>query len=82
MRCEGWRRYGGAFTLGPVKWVQCEEDAIAVLKVQQGEVQKIPSCVKCWNEAKENSIKILSADIIAPNAPLTGAAAGGKDEYR
>lgn len=72
MRCEGWRRYGGAFTLGPVKWVRCEEDAIVVLEVQQGEVQKIPSCVKCWNEAKENGIKILSADIIAPNAKLAG----------
>lgn len=28
MRCEGYVRKGGVFTFGPVKWVQCENEAV------------------------------------------------------
>jgi len=59
MQCEGWRRTGGAFTLGPVKWEQCTNDAIVTIEVtQDGKTEKMPACLKCWNEAIETGIKI------------------------
>lgn len=67
-RCEGWQRYGGAFTLGPVKWEQCKETATVMLKLKQdGKVQTLPGCVTCWNEAIEKGIQILEARPITPN---------------
>lgn len=55
LRCEGHRRYGGAFTLGPVKWVQCENDACVMITVTQGgETQTLPACIDCWWEAIGN----------------------------
>lgn len=61
-RCEGWRRYGGVFTFGPVKWVQCKERGIVSLTVKQdGKTQTLPSCKTCWNEAIEKGIKITKA---------------------
>ena len=61
-RCEGWRRRGGAFTLGPVVWKQCESDAIVLLEVtQDNKTEKQPSCKSCWLEAIENNITIESA---------------------
>ena len=62
MRCEGWRRTGGAFTLGKPVWSQCENDAIVMLEVEQEKTEKMPSCLECWNEAKEKGIKVLSAE--------------------
>ncbi len=59
IRCDGWRRRGGAFTFGPVKWEQCENDAVVILKIrQQGEVKESPCCMECWNESIENADKI------------------------
>lgn len=58
-RCEGWRRYGGAFSLGPVKWEQCKEDAIVMLTVvQDGKTEKLPACKTCWKECIEKNIRI------------------------
>lgn len=55
MRCEGMRRHGGAFTLGPVTWEQCKEDATVMLVVVQGkEETTVPSCMACWEEGIEN----------------------------
>lgn len=65
IQCEGYRRYGGAFTLGPVRWAQCKEKAIVMLEVlQDGEVLKQPSCKKCWEESIEYGIKITNAEPI------------------
>jgi len=66
-RCEGWRRHGGAFTFGPVKWVQCPESATVMLTVKQaGEKQKLPACPKCWQEARNTKgIVVLDAEPIA-----------------
>lgn len=61
MRCEGWRRHGGVFTLGPVRWTQCEKDAVVILRVKQEKISKQPACLGCWNEGVERGIKILSA---------------------
>lgn len=62
-RCEGWRRRGGVFTLGPVTWEQCENDATVMLTVQQAKkVERMPACVVCWNEAMERCIKILAVE--------------------
>jgi hypothetical protein len=59
MRCEVWRRYGGAFTFGPVRWEQCKNDAIVSLTVQQdGQPKTCPVCMKCWREAISNEIEI------------------------
>ena len=61
-RCEGWRRYGGAFSFGKPRWVQCEMAAVVTLRVKQDNViSDQPACLKCWNEAKENKIPIISA---------------------
>ena len=62
MRCEGWRRYGGAFTLGPPEWVQCENDAIVLLTVQQEKVETLPSCSDCWKEGIKRGITILKVE--------------------
>ena len=62
MRCEGYRRYGGAFTFGPVIWRQCENEALVVLETDQdGETQQFPACAICWNESLEAGILIISA---------------------
>ena len=61
LRCEGYRRYRGAFAFGPVKWVQCEESALVVLKVKQDdEVKSFPACMECWGESQNSGI-VLSA---------------------
>lgn len=62
VQCEGWRRHGGAFTLGPIQWKQCPSRALVVLKVIQddGETDQ-PSCLSCWNEALTHRIEILEA---------------------
>ena len=52
MRCEGYRRTGGAFTLGPVKWEQCKNDAVVMMEFKHdGEVQTLPACRECLGEA-------------------------------
>jgi hypothetical protein len=62
-RCEGWRRYGGAFSLGPAHWEQCELPAIVKLTVRQdGKTATMPACKKCWQECLDNKIKILKAE--------------------
>jgi hypothetical protein len=58
-QCEGWRRYGGAFSLGPTKWKQCTENAIVMLTVKQEKEEELPACNMCWKEAIEKEIKIL-----------------------
>lgn len=68
-RCEGMRRYGGAFSLGPVTWTQCENDATVLLRLKQkdGPVEEMPACMDCWKEAQDPqwNIKILSAKPIS-----------------
>ena len=61
MQCEGWRRNGGAFTLGPITWKQCENEAIVMLTVKQEKVEDLPSCMECWLEAIEKNIGIIKA---------------------
>jgi hypothetical protein len=66
VRCEGWTRTGGAFTLGAAVWSQCFNNAVVILEVEQTEngktvVTKQPACIDCWKEAKKWPIKILSA---------------------
>lgn len=65
-RCEGFRRYGGAFTLGPVKWEQCKNDATVMLKLAQDNepAKDFPACNECWQEALENKITILKSSPI------------------
>lgn len=68
MRCEGWRRNGGAFTLGPVTWSQCENEAIVELTVEQeGKAETLPGCAVCWQEAIDSGIKIIKV------VPIMGA---------
>lgn len=63
VRCEGWSRTGGAFTLGPVKWEQCKSDAIVNLKFKQGNepVKTLPACKACWEECFKNGIEIITS---------------------
>ncbi len=71
-RCEGFRRYGGAFTLGPVRWEQCRETATVMLTVKQdGETQTLPACPTCWEEARNTKgITVTDAKPIAANNVL------------
>lgn len=62
MRCEGWKRTGGAFTFGPVSWKQCENQAVVMLKVRQEKEEELPACLECWHECKENKIEILAVE--------------------
>jgi len=63
MRCEGYIRYGGAFTLGPVKWIQCKNEAVVSIKFKGGKsdpVKVLPACMDCWKECIESKdIEIL-----------------------
>jgi hypothetical protein len=62
IQCEGWRRFGGAFTLGPVKWVQCENEAVVILEVVQDDKKtEQPVCIYCWDEGMSHGIQINSA---------------------
>ena len=65
MRCEGWCRKGGAFTLGPVKWSQCENEAAVMLLVKQETEEGFPTCMECWREAIERGIDILDSHPLA-----------------
>lgn len=68
-QCEGWRRIGGAFTLGPVHWKQCNRDASVMLTVKQdGKTETLPSCVICWNEAMEKGIPVLKVTPLSKEA--------------
>lgn len=58
IRCEGYRRYGGAFTLGPVRWVQCKNTAVVMLTVIQEEEAQFPACNICWKECIDKGIQI------------------------
>jgi hypothetical protein len=69
-RCEGWRRHGGAFTLGPVTWKQCEAQGIVTLKFkdpESGKVRTLPACKECWAECLATGVTIIEARPIAPN---------------
>lgn len=63
VRCEGWRRRGGAFTLGPVTWKQCEAQGIVTLKFKddRGKVKTLPACKECWAECLATGVTIIEA---------------------
>ena len=63
MRCEGWRRYGGAFSIGLPEWRQCDNDGIALIKTTNND-KPLPCCNICWNEIKKNEIIIESVEPI------------------
>ena len=65
MRCEGWRRYGGAFTFGPVEWKQCAKDGIVLIRFMDGKEERtLPACFECWQECIDNKVKILEVSPI------------------
>ena len=71
MRCEGWTRKGGAFTLGPVIWHQCENEAIVNIEFEQTwegkkeDVKILPACKECWQKCiDEKKITILQVEPI------------------
>ena len=68
MRCEGWTRKGGAFTLGAPEWKQCENEAVVNLTFEQdGEIQTMPACLDCWKTAKTadySQAKVVAAEPI------------------
>lgn len=62
-QCEGYRRYGGAFSLGPAKWLRCEGKPIVMLTIE-GKDESLASCLKCWNECKANDLPITNAELL------------------
>jgi hypothetical protein len=66
MKCEGYRRRGGTFTLGPVVWEQCKGNAIVMLQTV-GNDKPLPACNICWQECVDSKIEIISVKpIITP----------------
>jgi hypothetical protein len=68
-RCEGWVRHGGAFTLGPVTWEQCPNDATIMLTVVRKKGDKLPptlpACGSCWQRCiDDTNIKIVKVELI------------------
>lgn len=60
-RCEGYKRVGGVFTMGPVQWVQCTNDAIVRLRAtQEGRTRTYPACKACHGRAVEAEITIVA----------------------
>lgn len=67
-RCEGWRRHGGAFTLGPVTWTQCKEKGVVMLTFRDKDrdsIKTLPACKDCWAECLATGIAIIEARPIA-----------------
>ena len=64
MQCQGWRRYGGVFTFGPVRWEQCKNEAVVNLTVKQKKIEILPACLTCWDECISTGIKIIKAEPI------------------
>jgi len=65
-QCQGYRRHGGAFTLGPVRWEQCKEQGVVLLTVEaEGERTTVPACLVCWKEAVANvEMTVIAAEPI------------------
>ena len=65
MRCEGFHKIGGTWSVGglPV-WQQCKNDAIVMLTVvQNGKDESLPACNECWKESIENKfIEIINVE--------------------
>lgn len=72
-QCSGERRFGGAFTFGPVVWRQCENTAIAMLTVRHSDktTQELPACAICWQECLDTNIEIVRATPIPPDKEVT-----------
>lgn len=67
LRCDAWRRKGGAFTLGPPVWRQCENAAIVLLTIQQEDkLVDSPACVVCWEEGRQAGLKYLDVKPVTP----------------
>jgi len=67
-KCQGWRREGGAFTLGPVVWRQCDGKPVVRMNVRQEgeETGDLPSCERCWRGADANpEVEIVSVKPLA-----------------
>jgi len=62
VQCEGYRRYGGAFSFGPPTWQRCVNAALVSLTVRQKSVTEVlPACNVCWKEALENKgVEVLN----------------------
>lgn len=68
-QCGGQRRYGGAFTLGPVRWEACKETPVVMLTIEQdGKTDTLPACMRCWTECVENGINITKAVPLEPES--------------
>ena len=64
VRCEGWRRIGGAMSFGPPEWTQCENNAVVMLDVVQDKKrEKLPACQTCLQEAlATRSVNVLAVE--------------------
>ena len=65
MRCKGFVRHGGIFTLGMAEWKQCEANATVMIKFKQNdeEINTLPSCNECWQRIiNSDFIKIISTE--------------------
>lgn len=65
IRCEGSYTVGNAFSLGPVAWKQCPNDAYHMIEIKYHgeEKQTLPACrtcfTKCIQDKLEGKIELL-----------------------
>ena len=60
IQCEGYVKRGNFMTFGPVRWIQCKNDAIVtVTVVQEGKTETFPACKECWARCKSFGIELI-----------------------
>jgi len=72
IRCEGWTRKGGTFTMGIPQWGQCENEAVVIIQGTQDSESNSgkregflqPACMKCWEKAM--SIQHIKISCVTP----------------
>ena len=64
-RCMGQRRYGGAFTLGPVRWERCKNPAVFIVDTEDDKGPfRTTICLECWKEAEAEKLPIRNPRMI------------------
>tara|TARA_Y100000310_G_scaffold56232_1_gene51603 strand:+ start:31532 stop:31816 length:285 start_codon:yes stop_codon:yes gene_type:complete len=65
LKCNGYRRYGGAFTLGNPEWEKCRETPTVMIKVKN--VKKaMPACPHCWQELLDSDDDAQEIESVEP----------------
>lgn len=73
-RCEIFRRYGGAFSLGPVRWEQCPNEATVQGVDPKFPDATVPVCSECVPETVKSVPGVVFKPLEQPTAEGSDAA--------